>query len=316
LETFLDANIGSIEDWVDMGGHLFLNAAPNEGDGMSFGFGGVSLVYADFCSTADAVDLGHPIFAGPFTPVGTTWTGTSFGHATISGGGTTLIDDNADGGVVLSELSWGAGTVLFGGMTTTNFHSPAPEAGNLRRNILSYLSCGAVDVCAPVTGLMASGATLSWDDAGATKYRYAVSDLDATPIQKGQTFGLSVTLSSLIPGSTYTARVARDCYPDGWSTVEILEFTVPLRQGDFNTAIKVYPNPSNGQFRVQLNGYNGSNLNIQIMNMVGQVVYNNMINVLDDVTAEEIDLGNVPAGTYMVRITDGEQVTQQTIVIE
>jgi hypothetical protein len=40
---------------------------------------------------------------------------------------------------VLSSKPFGAGLVLFGGMTTTNFHQPQPQATNLRQNILYFL---------------------------------------------------------------------------------------------------------------------------------------------------------------------------------
>lgn len=40
LEAFLAANGDYIESWVELGGKLLLNSAPNEGDGMSFGFDG------------------------------------------------------------------------------------------------------------------------------------------------------------------------------------------------------------------------------------------------------------------------------------
>ncbi len=39
LETFLTTNLVAMQDWVSAGGRLFINAAPNEGDGMDFGFG-------------------------------------------------------------------------------------------------------------------------------------------------------------------------------------------------------------------------------------------------------------------------------------
>jgi hypothetical protein len=39
---------------------------------------------------------------------------------------------------VLAELNYGAGNVMFGGMTTDNFHSPSPNAQNLSANILVY----------------------------------------------------------------------------------------------------------------------------------------------------------------------------------
>jgi hypothetical protein len=44
MKSFLTANLPAIESWVSSGGALFLNAAPNEGGNMNFGFGGVTLV--------------------------------------------------------------------------------------------------------------------------------------------------------------------------------------------------------------------------------------------------------------------------------
>jgi hypothetical protein len=42
-------------------------------------------------------------------------------------------------------MLFGDGLVLFGGMTTDNFHSPQPQAQNLRANILDYLKTKALD---------------------------------------------------------------------------------------------------------------------------------------------------------------------------
>jgi uncharacterized repeat protein (TIGR01451 family) len=140
METFLNANINAIQSWVSNGGSLFLNAAPNEDNGMSMGFG-VTLLYPDSTSAAAAALQTHRIFSGPFSPVGLAWTGTQFAHATVSGSGlTALITNTATGGIVLGELPYGAGHVLFGGMTTDNYHSPQPQAANLRANIIAYLS--------------------------------------------------------------------------------------------------------------------------------------------------------------------------------
>ena len=46
----------------------------------------------------------------------------------------------------LAQMSIGAGCVLFGSMTTDNFHDPQPNAGNLRRNILDYTANGTCAV--------------------------------------------------------------------------------------------------------------------------------------------------------------------------
>ena len=139
LEAYLDSNISTIESWVNSGGSLFVNAAPNEGDGMSFGFGGVSLVVYAYTDNVVAVDASHPIFMGPFSTV-TSFSGSSYAHAYVTGPGLTpLIVDSLDSSiVVLAEMNYGLGNVIFGGMTTTNFHSPGAEAFNLRANILHY----------------------------------------------------------------------------------------------------------------------------------------------------------------------------------
>jgi hypothetical protein len=138
IENFINANQASLEAWVNDGGSLFMNAARNSSisNPMVFGFG--AMLQSDSCGTCTAVDSAHPIFNGPFTPVGTVWTGTSFGHDTVTGVGFTPLILNESGNNVLVEMDFGSGHVILGGMTTTNFHNPQPEATNLRINILVY----------------------------------------------------------------------------------------------------------------------------------------------------------------------------------
>jgi hypothetical protein len=139
LNTFLAANLSAMQSWVSNGGSLFINAAPNEGGNINFGFG-VTLNYGPlYSSSGTAVAPVNPIFNGPFTPVGTYWTGSSFSHATVSGTGLIpLIINTNNGSIVLGEMAAGSGHVLFGGMTVPYWQSPSPQAANLRANILAY----------------------------------------------------------------------------------------------------------------------------------------------------------------------------------
>lgn len=145
MEAFVDANIAAMEAWVYAGGHLFLNAAPNEGDGMDWGFGGVTLEYSGslhYITSVVAADNQHPIFNGPFTPVTTAYTGNYFAHAIVPDylNQRVLIRATSDPEKhVLTSVSWGSGLVFFGGMTTVGWHQPQPEAYNLRANMISYL---------------------------------------------------------------------------------------------------------------------------------------------------------------------------------
>jgi MYXO-CTERM domain-containing protein len=145
LSAFITANQAAIEAWVDDGGRLFLNAAPNEGGAQAWGFGGVTLNFPDFpTDPGNAVDGSHPIWNGPFLPCAQNFTGGSYAHATVSGGGIiSLVIDSDGGNPNLAELSWGSGIAIFGGFTTSNFWEPQPDALNLRANIIAYLS--AVD---------------------------------------------------------------------------------------------------------------------------------------------------------------------------
>jgi hypothetical protein len=147
LATYLDTHRAAIEAFVQNGGRLLLNSAPNEGGDIDFGFGGVTLTYPGFSDSVVAADPAHPIFVGPFTPVVTAYTGSHFGHAIVGPGISPIIigapGDGAEGETVLGELPFGSGAVLFGGMTTDNFHDPETEAANLRANIISYAALGA-----------------------------------------------------------------------------------------------------------------------------------------------------------------------------
>ncbi|NOQ75396.1 MAG: T9SS type B sorting domain-containing protein [Crocinitomix sp.] len=139
LNTFLIANLGLIETWVNAGGSLLINAAPNEGTNINFGFAGTTLIYPSYHGTVNAVDAAHPTFLGPLVPTATTMTGPYYAHGRITGAGLTSVLTNG-GSVILSEKPWGAGTVMFGGMTTANWHSPAPHTRNYRTNIFVYLN--------------------------------------------------------------------------------------------------------------------------------------------------------------------------------
>ncbi|MBX7081028.1 MAG: DUF4215 domain-containing protein [Nannocystaceae bacterium] len=144
LDAFLMANQDALETWVGSGGTLFLNAAPNEGGNMNWGFGGVTLTYPNPAGSGSAADGTHPIWNGPFLPCATMFTGGSYAHASIAGVGLNpLIFSDNGGDPNLAEMPFGGGTVIFGGLTTDNFWAPQPDAANLRANIIAYLEAGA-----------------------------------------------------------------------------------------------------------------------------------------------------------------------------
>ena len=324
-ENFLIANMAAIEAWVSAGGKLLLNSAPNEGDGMSFGFGGTSLVYDGGSGSVQAFAPAHPIFSGPFTPVGTAWTGSNFSHAQVTGTGiATIINETGFADITLGEKVWGSGIVMFGGMTTNNFHSPLTEAANLRANILVYLSC-LEGLCPAPTDLMAdaitgTSANLSWaasDNSGG--YHLSVYTLDEVLVAKQKVLGGATNwnVGGLTPGTDYAFHVRSICTVLGTKSPISYNyyFSTPARLGDENTSVSLYPNPSNGQFTLALNGYENNNVELNIYNSTGQIVYASSINVNSADYTEMINLGTIAPGMYQVSLTGNSNTNNYSIVI-
>ncbi|MCH9680481.1 MAG: thrombospondin type 3 repeat-containing protein [Deltaproteobacteria bacterium] len=142
LEAFLTANQAALEAWVSAGGDLLLNAAPNEGLSQNWGFGGVVLNYpGNALNPGTAADPNHPIWSGPFVPISLMFTGGSYAHATVGGPGLVPLILDAGGAINAAHLpAFGAGQVIFGGLTTSNFWDPNPESLNLRANMIALLA--------------------------------------------------------------------------------------------------------------------------------------------------------------------------------
>lgn len=142
FQEFLSTYKEQIEDWVYEGGRLLLNAAPNEGGNINFGFDSTMLNYGpNFITHVESVDSNHWVLNGPAQPVQNTYVGDFFAHAFISGEQLEVIlkDSSSLELPVLAEKFWGDGLVLFGGMTSTQWHLPLTEALHFKMNLLSYL---------------------------------------------------------------------------------------------------------------------------------------------------------------------------------
>ena len=148
FRSYVTANMATLESFVSAGGSLFLNAASNGLVGVSYAlpFGAstreAGIGYSDRGYAADAA---HPLFANG---AGTEWYGTYFAHnvITTAPGFTTFITGDA-GQTVLAGGVFGAGYLMVGGMTSSNFHSGATAADDpwqLRSNVLDYTANAVV----------------------------------------------------------------------------------------------------------------------------------------------------------------------------
>lgn len=136
-------------------------------------------------------------------------------------------------------------------------------------------------------------------------------------------FGDSNTSADMDPIHAYnntisylvTLTVTNECGSDTFSDSVTLS-TVGLDDLFLNGDVSVYPNPSKGEFTIDMTVLGSSDITIRVENMLGAIVYENTSGTVQGTHSESISLGNAPAGMYFVRVLAGEQQLVKKIIIE
>jgi len=80
--------------------------------------------------------------------------------------------------------------------------------------------------------------------------------------------------------------------------------------------IKLFPNPNNGLFMLAIGGVaDNQEATLQVSNLLGEVVYTSSAHSSNGTIRKEIDLTNVSAGTYFVRVVTATKVYVSKVLI-
>ena len=310
LNTFFTTNQTLIENWVFNGGRLYLNAAPNQGTNMNWGFGGVILNYTSAQSTVNAVSPTHPVFVGPYTPLVNTLTGGSYSHAHITGGNTTAIITG--GGVnVLTEKNWGSGLVLFGGITSPNFHQPAVEAQNLWQNIINYTTFSTT----------ALSYTFSWSNNSTNNFTIptAPGTYTVTVTGYGCSGSATYTVNSITPTVSASAAPTSFCLGGNATLTATGANSYTWQPGNLTgNSVTVTPTTTTVYTVTGTNGANCSAVDTAkvTVNPIPQVsIVQQGVNCNDSLKAIVTGLGSVaptPGARYYIRDADPWATTNNT----
>ncbi|MBC8048510.1 MAG: T9SS type A sorting domain-containing protein [Fimbriimonadaceae bacterium] len=155
MEIFLNDNRQLMENWVAAGGKLYLNSSGSEYEGehfyVDYGFDGTKIAMSyQVTDIKKKTGITHPIYEGPYSPVGTTFSGFYASNAVIYGNNyDTLAHENLDGVLFgaphndipcMIEKQWGIGKVIMSAWAPSQLLDPEDKNMNLRQNILVYLS--------------------------------------------------------------------------------------------------------------------------------------------------------------------------------
>lgn len=187
--------------------------------------------------------------------------------------------------------------------------------------VTSYNSCGDSIASSPVSVevktrplapvISFSNGVFTSNNASSTWYFQDAGNW----VNSGVT-GLTYAPTNLKNGAKVIARVTTNgCESDnsGEST-----FTSNVGIDGMNylsNTFKVYPNPNSGSFNLSFEGINNSHVSLAITSVVGQVVYQNELDVNGNYT-EAISLTSVDAGVYYITVNDGNNTVTKQIVIE
>jgi subtilisin-like proprotein convertase family protein len=295
---------------------------------MTIADGGASLVSAaaPFTGTyaPDALAVNPP---GGFTQTSTTLAGLYLGLP--NGNWTLAVSDNAflDAGIlrgwtvnvtyqfVTPTITWTPTAGLFTDVTTTTAYPAGTNAYSL------YTKPNATTTYT-VTATTPAGCTSSASalvtvnpypvvTIGSIPDTVCISDptipLSASPVG-GSWSGIGVSGLNFIPSSTaigtytltYTYANAAGCTTTATKKIAVKdcpERVIELR----DNAVLLYPNPTSGQFNIQINSVLYSYLNMKVFTSGGALVRTQQFGGLAWGRVIPIDISNLPGGVYMVK---------------
>jgi hypothetical protein len=124
----------------------------------------------------------------------------------------------------------------------------------------------------------------------------------------------TVTFTANNAGETVTVIAFGPCSSDTATfTFDVNQISV---DEDFmNGTLKIYPNPTRGLFNVEFATATATNVEISIVNMVGQVISNEVVTV-NGLYNNQFDLSNESAGVYFIQFTTDNAVLTERITVE
>lgn len=79
-------------------------------------------------------------------------------------------------------------------------------------------------------------------------------------------------------------------------------------------SVVVFPNPSAGILHVTVTGFEGA-ASLRVLNVIGNEVYREAISAAEPRVSRTIDLSNLSAGLYYIKIENGAHAEMRKVVI-
>src|SRR5690606_25252061 len=74
-----------------------------------------------------------------------------------------------------------------------------------------------------------------------------------------------------------------------------------------SNGLYIFPNPNSGNFTISGIATANKSIHLEVVNAVGQVIYTGEVVPKSGTLNEQVNLGNVPDGIYLLRINTGNE---------
>ncbi|MBC8266734.1 MAG: T9SS type A sorting domain-containing protein, partial [Flavobacteriales bacterium] len=132
--------------------------------------------------------------------------------------------------------------------------------------------------------------------------------------------------NGLTPGTSYRASSRTWCNPAGgrykasaWTPFIFWTQPTTIRLEGGNTAITnldVYPNPSRDIFNVTFETLEKQDLEISIVNLLGEVILRDKKTEFLGEYTKEFDLNTYPKGVYLLEIETNDDVVNKKLILQ
>ena len=129
----------------------------------------------------------------------------------------------------------------------------------------------------------------------------------------------------LVPGESYRGQAQAYCHPvmSAWASnwTPLIWWTQPdagakVEGGTAITNLDVYPNPSRDLFNVTFTSEDVQDLEVRVINVVGEVVYTENLQQFVGEYTKSIDLETYTKGVYFLEITTNNGVVNKKLILQ
>lgn len=226
------------------------------------------------------------------------------------------VDCNGNNVHLFSDLDAGKAVILFYYMP--NCGSCPPPAMQIQQmaNRINSTHPGLVKAYAfPFQNTTTCSYSSSWvTDNNLTLY----TPMDSGAVQVAYYGGFGMPTAVLVGGANHDVLFTTQDYSSADTTtirdLILNNFTAGLTAQKAPESLKAFPNPANDMLEYSFNG-TGAAVTIELVDLSGKIVLNKTAEASSKEVTGALTVSGIQSGNYLLRITSGNQVSQQEVHI-